>query len=435
MLQTDQMTVLVSMLGAVNETTRGRVLIIGMGISGMAAAGRLHRAGWQPVIIEKAPERRTGGYFVALFGAGREAARRLGFLDRLHDRTSMVPSVDVDRTGRSRPGMSYSDIPGRPWLLLRGDVEEAAYSALPEDVEVRYATVPTAINQDADGVDVTLRDLAAGTVTTERFDLVVGADGLRSTVRQLVFGPHEEHLRRMGYMIAAFEFPGTPAGLAPGAGATLLEPHRAMWVFAFSDHDPTILLTYRTHDVDAEFTRPPIESVRAAFGPKLPGDTLGSVLDAMEKSDTVLFDSVEQVRMDRWHRGRVVLLGDSAWCVTLYAGMGVSSGLMGADLLGEMLERHPHDPATALDSWEKGLRPYLTRYQNAAPSERRIFVMDSRWQILQRRLLPALLKSRLGRKLADRIMQAEDIYRYKTPDVVATILDDLPTRSQESSVA
>lgn len=406
-----------------------------MGISGMATATRLHRSGWRPVIVEKAPQRRTGGYFVALFGAGREAARRLGVLDRLHDRTSAVPSVDLDRDGGTRSGMSYADIPGKPWLMLRGDVEEALYQSLPEGIEVRYSTVPTAIAQDEGGVDVTLHDTAADTLRTERFDLVVGSDGLRSTVRELVFGPHEQHLRRMGYMVAAFEAPETPVGLTPGAGATLLEPDRAMWVFAFSDHAPTILLTYRTDDVDAEFTRPAHESVRSAFGPQPLGSTLGSVLTAMEESDAVLFDSAEQVRMDRWHHGRVVLVGDSAWCVTLYAGMGVSAGLMGADLLGEMLEHHPGDLAAALGAWEAGLRPYLTRYQDAAPDERKIFVMDTRWEILQRRVLPALLKSRLGRKLADRIMRAEDIYRYKTPDIVATILDEQPRPPQEIPVA
>jgi hypothetical protein len=104
-----------------------------------------------------------------------------------------------------------------------------------------------------------------------------------------------------------------------------------------------------------EFTRSPAQSVRAAFGPQQPGSTLGATLDALDSSDAVLFDSVEQVRLDTWHKGRVVLVGDSAWCVTLYAGMGVSSGLAGADLLGTMVERHPDDLDTALTGWERGV--------------------------------------------------------------------------------
>ncbi len=418
-----------------SEDKRGRVLVVGMGISGIATAARLRRAGWTPVIIERAAGRRAGGYFVALFGAGQTAARRLGLLDHLHDRTTTQPAVTIDRTGRKRPGMSYADVPSKPWMMLRGDVEQAAFATLPQDVEVRYSTVPTAIEQDADGVEVTLLNTAAGTATTERFDLVVGADGLRSTVRSLVFGPHEQYLKRLGYMIAAFEYPGTPPGLEPGEGATLLEPDRSMWVFAFADHYPTILLSYRTDDVDAEFTRSPAQSVRAAFGPQAPGSTLGATLDALDDSDAVLFDSVEQVRLDTWHRGRVVLVGDSAWCVTLYAGMGVSSGLAGADLLGAMLERHPDDLGTALVEWERALRPYITHYQDGAPEDRKIFVVDNRTQLLARRVLPILGRTRLGRRLADRIMKADDVVRFKGADIVGEILGDRPTRREEAFVA
>ncbi|WP_253830943.1 FAD-dependent monooxygenase [Prauserella aidingensis] len=404
------------------ENNTGRVLIVGMGISGIATAARLHRAGWTPVIIERAPQRRSGGYFVALFGAGQTAARRLGVLDAMHDRSATTPNLDIDRNGRARPGMAFGDMPGKPWMMLRGDAEKAAFSALPEGVEIRYSTVPTAIEQDPDGVDVTLRDTASGTSTTERFNLVVGADGLRSTVRSLVFGPHQDYLRRLNYMIAAFEYPGTPKGLAPYQGATLLEPDRSMWVFAFSDHNPTILLTYRTDDVDAEFTQPPTERIRAAFGPQPLGDTLGDVIDAVDSTDEVLFDSAEQVHLDTWHRGRVVLVGDSAWCVTLYAGMGVSAGFTGADLLGAMLERHPSDIETALSEWEKALRPYIDHYQETAFDQRKIFVMDNRPQIMLRRAMPKLTKFKLGTRLMERMMRMDDIAEFKNADIVGKAL-------------
>ncbi|MFC9897312.1 FAD-dependent monooxygenase [Nocardia sp. NPDC127579] len=403
-----------------------RVLVVGMGVSGLATAARLHRAGWMPVIVERAPARRSGGYFVLLFGAGRAAAARLGILDAMHNRTTTTPTLDLDRRGRARPGMPMSELPGQPWMMLRGDAEKAAYSALPDDVEVRFSTVPTAIEQDGDGVTVTLRDTAAGTSRTERFDLVVGADGLRSTVRSLVFGPHSRYLKRLDYMIAAFEFPGTPPQLAPQQGATLFEAGRSMWVFPFADHDPTVLLTYRTDDVDAEFTQPPADRVRAAFGPEPLGDLLGAAVAALESAETVLFDSVEQVRMDAWHCGRVVLIGDAAWCVTLYAGMGVSTGFAGADLLGTMLERHPGEVEVALSEWEQVLRPLLAHYQDKGIEQRRIFVMDNRIQILVRRLLPLLSRTALGRRIADRVMDSADIIEFKNADIVGRIVRDLP---------
>lgn len=419
------------------EGSAGRVLVVGMGVSGIATAVRLRAAGWTPVIIERAADRRTGGYFVVLFGAGHEAAERLGILEHLHDRTGPKDNLDIDRGGGARLGMSFSELLGEPWLVLRGDVEQAACAALPDDVEIRFSTVPTAIEQDADGVDVTLLDTAAGTSVTERFELVVGADGLRSTVRSLVFGPHEDHLHRLNYMIAAFEYAGTPPGLAPGQSATMLEPDRSMWIFGFADHDPTILLTYRTDDVDAEFTQPPAERIRAAFGPQPLGEALTRAIAALESADEVLFDSVEQVRMDTWHRGRVVLVGDSAWCVTLFSGVGVSAGLMGADLLGTALERHPRDVETALAEWERSLRPYLNHYQDTAADLRKIFVADNWTQIRIRRMMPLLAKLPFSKPLVARMMRTDEILKHKGADIVDKMLRDLsePGSPERNTVA
>ncbi len=420
-----------------DESSAGRVLVVGMGVSGIATAARLRAAGWTPVIVERAPGRRPGGYFVALFGAGQAAAKRLGMLEHLHDRSPSVPSVDIDRAGRRRPGMSLADAPGKPWMMLRGDAEQAAFATLPADVEIRYSTVPTAIIQDDAGVEVTLLNTASGVSVTERFDLVVGADGLRSTVRRLVFGPHEDYLQRMNYMIAAFEYPGTPSGLAPGEIASLLEPDRSMNVFAFADHNPTVLLTWRTDDVDAEFTGSHADRVREVFGPEPFGATLGAAIAALDSADGALFDSVEQAHMDSWHRGRVVLVGDSAWCVTLYAGMGVSSGLTGAELLGTVLERHPGDIDTALGEWEQTMRPYIDHYQHSAFDQRKIFVMDTQNQIRARRAMTWLRQYKLGRRILDKVMPlgptggAQDP---KSADIVGTALAALPPVTQHATV-
>lgn len=401
----------------------GRVLVVGMGISGIATAIRLHAAGWTPVIIERSAGRRRGGYFMILFSAGRVAAERLGLLDHLHDRRSSLPNYAIDRAGRKEP--MIGGLPGNPWLMLRGDVEQAAHAVLPDDIEIRYSTVPTAIAQDDDEVEVTLLNTAEQTSVTERFDLVVGSDGLRSTVRRLVFGPDENYLHRLNFMIAAYQYTGSLSGLQPGASANLLEPNRSMLVFAFADHDPTILLSYRTDDVDAEFTQSPAERVRAAYGPKAFGATLGDAIDALDTADGVLFDSAERVHMDTWHKGRVVLVGDSAWCATLYSGTGVTAGLVGADLLGAMVEHHPGDIDTALESWEQALRPHIECYQKMGRDQRKLFVADNRVQIGVRRLLLKLGKIPLGERLLSKLFNTPG--SFVSTDIVATALAALPT--------
>lgn len=366
-----------------------------MGISGLATAARLSAAGWSTTLIERSPERRRGGYFVALFGAGRIAAERLGLLERLHDRQSTAPGYAIDRTGRKVLRPTYGDLPGNPWLMLRGDVEAAAYAGLPPDVDVRYATVPIAIAEDGDEVHVALHDTIDDTVTNAVFDLVVACDGLRSTVRRLAFGPHESYLTRLDYMVAAYEYPdGEVAGLGPNENAILQEPGRALWVIAFEDHNPTIMISYRTDDVDAEFTQPPGQRLRQAFGPGDLGVTLGAAIAAVEAlpRSEVLFDSAEQVHMKTWRNGRVVLLGDSAWCTTLYSGMGVSAGLVGAEMLGAMLELHDHNVVAALDDWESALRPYIDDYQRAGRDQRKIFVPNGGWELGVQRAMPLLSK-------------------------------------------
>jgi 2-polyprenyl-6-methoxyphenol hydroxylase-like FAD-dependent oxidoreductase len=234
--------------------------------------------------------------------------------------------------------------------------------------------VPASIEQDADGVDVTLANTADGTSVTERFDLVVGADGLRSTVRKLVFGPHEKYLRRLNHMAVAYQLPGPLSDLHPDDMAILFEPSRSMWIFSFTGSPQTVLLNYRTADVDAEFRQPPAQRARAVFGGEPTGRVLGEVLDALEDAENPLFDSVEQTRMNRWHRGRVVLVGDSAWCVSLYAGMGVSMGMTGADLLGTMLDRYPTDVPRALGEWDSTLRPSVEIFQRNGVEQRQLFV-------------------------------------------------------------
>jgi 2-polyprenyl-6-methoxyphenol hydroxylase-like FAD-dependent oxidoreductase len=401
-----------------NTTSRQRALVVGLGISGAASALRLHRAGWDVVVLEKAPERRRGGYFIALFGTGLAAAERLGIADAVPNRFAPeAVSYDVDRTGRRRRGVSYTDVFGGSRLVVRGDIEDAAFTALPDEVEIRYSTVPIALDQYLDGVDVEIRDLTTETTTVERFDLVVGADGLRSTVRRLAFEPEQSPIRRLNYMIAAFSLPEPVPGYRLQDGLIMAEAGRSVWVFPFADRPPTVLLSYRTDDVDAEFTRPAIDSLRAAYGPEPTGSTLGWLLDQFEKAPDHLFDSAEQVHLDHWHRGRVVLVGDAAWCLTVYSGMGASTGLAGADLLGTMLERHPHDVPRALQDWEDHLRPFIDHHLGSGVSMRGFFTPGNRAELLLRSVMIRLARLPIAGRLLAKMMTNRA--RMKSLDIAA----------------
>jgi 2-polyprenyl-6-methoxyphenol hydroxylase-like FAD-dependent oxidoreductase len=202
----------------------------------------------------------------------------------------------------------------------------------------------------------------------------------------------------------------------------LQEPGRAMYVFPVLGGTPIALLTYRTADVDAEFHQPPAQRVRDIFSSGPTDRELGHVLsqlDNVKDANDVLFDSLEQVRMNRWHAGRVVLVGDAAWCETLLAGMGVSTGLAGAELLGTLLQRYPDDHDRALNTWEARLRPFVDYYQAVGRRRQGAFAPASQWQIKVNRSLSRGGGLPLVSPLVKRLTAAGKGTRMRSADIAA----------------
>ncbi|WP_020579274.1 FAD-dependent monooxygenase [Actinopolymorpha alba] len=342
-----------------------RVIIVGAGIAGLAAALRLGEAGWSPLLIERAPERRGGGYALNLSGLGYDAAERMGLLPALTERAvDAFELAYVTAAGRPRftvPSRTVQAVLGeRNATLLRGDIEAVLYDAVRarvcDPVPIRFGVTVDAVAQDADGVRVTLGD-----GTTEDADLLIGADGLHSRVRELVFGPEREFRRDLNHLIAAFTVDELPAGVRERAFTSVAAVGRTM---SFAHLGPGRMAAFFTHgspDPDAELAMGARAALTRAYGDL--GWIVPDLLAGLDSGSPVYFDSVSQMVVDQWIRGRVVLLGDAAWCVTLFAGYGASLALGGADRLGLALEHQPADIPAALRAWDAELRPMAEKHQ------------------------------------------------------------------------
>ncbi|UFS98186.1 FAD-dependent oxidoreductase [Nocardia huaxiensis] len=347
------------------ESPGRRAMVVGAGIAGLAAALRLRQQGWDVVVIERAPSRRSSGYLVNLHGPGYDAAERLGLLPALNPRDiGFFTSVLVHPDGREKlripAAVTEAAIGDRALSVFRGDLESALYEAVAEFADIRFGTTVRAITQTPDKVEVTLTD-----DTHLCADLLVGADGVHSRVRELVFGPETEFFVDLGHMVGAFPLAKPPAHMPDGVGATYIGPGRTAAVMNLGPERSSAFFAYRCPHPDTDLTLGAAPALTQAFG-----DLGGGPADALAQLDadpgTAYFDSVGQIVMDRWSQGRVVLLGDAAWCVTVFAGYGAALALDGADRLGTALTAHADDIPTALDSWETALRPEVKKRQALA---------------------------------------------------------------------
>jgi 2-polyprenyl-6-methoxyphenol hydroxylase-like FAD-dependent oxidoreductase len=338
-----------------------RAIIIGAGIAGLAAAVRLRQIGWQSLVVERAPQRRSGGYAVTFGGIGYDAAERMGILPALQARAFITNELVYHKpNGQRRFSLTRESIAAtigsRSMNILRGDVETVLYEQVHDSTEIRFGTTVTNIDQDDDAVHATLSD---GTV--EHADLLIGADGLHSTTRALVFGAEENYRLDLDHMVAVYMLDKRPAAITEGTTGTLSAGGRTIAVISVGDGRNVAFFGYRTDRNPGDPADDPHTVLPRVYGDI--GWVVPEILAGMRTAESIYFDTISQIVIDRWSHGRVVLLGDAAWCVTLFAGYGSALAVGGTDLLGTTLHDNPDDLQTALTRWEAELRPEAERKQ------------------------------------------------------------------------
>ena len=196
--------------------------------------------------------------------------------------------------------------------LPRGDLAAAIYDTIDGKVDTIFGDSIAAIEEHGDGVHVSFEEAAP-----RDFDLVIGADGLHSNVRRLVFGPEENFERYLGCKVAACVVDGyRPRDEL--VYVTYNTPGRQVARFALRDDRTMFLFVFRAEHGSAELS--PKHQLHKEFGDA--GWECPSILAALDNVDDLYFDVVSQIRMDRWSRGRVLLIGDAAGCISLLGGEG-----------------------------------------------------------------------------------------------------------------
>lgn len=362
-----------------------RVLICGAGIAGLTLAGLLQRQRHEVLVVERAPHLRDEGYMIDFSGSGYDASERLGLLpelERIHQPVARLTFVDA--RGRERASLPYPVLrerllEGRHFNFMRGELARVLLGWLEGGAGPRFHTTVESFEQRGEGVHARLSDGSEGD-----FDLLVGADGVHSRIRQLAFGPEERFARFVGCHTAAFILERPPAGLRDSeAFTTLTVPGRQVSLYRIRGGRLATLFIHRAAHPAGDCSREAaLRELRTVYGDL---DWLvPEVLEHAPEAPGLYFDDVTQIELPHWSTGRVVLLGDACQCVSLLAGQGASMAVAGAYVLAEELEAAGGDVPAALTRYQQRLQPVITRMQAAGRRMAGWFVPASPWSMALR---------------------------------------------------
>jgi 2-polyprenyl-6-methoxyphenol hydroxylase-like FAD-dependent oxidoreductase len=361
------------------------VLISGASVAGPALAFWLHRYGFRATIVERAPAVRPGGYAVDFRGASVRVLERMGLLAQVQAVQTRIGAITiVDRNNKKVASMPDGFTSGE-LEILRGDLADIFHRATRESTEYIFDDSIAAMEQSSAGVDVLFQS-----GNRRRFDLVVGADGLHSGVRSLAFGDEANFVRYLGYYVSIFTVPNHLHLDRSGLYYGILGKK----VGIFSGGDPreakaSFFFATRPLDFDRRDTEQQKAILRDHFHQE--GWEIPQLLEIMSTAPDFYFDSVSQVKMKKWSAGRIVLLGDAAYCASPLSGMGTGMAVVGAYILAGELTQAGGDYALAFARYESLMRNFVDQCQKIAAggtdwfvprTPLRLWLSNQMWKIL-----------------------------------------------------
>jgi 2-polyprenyl-6-methoxyphenol hydroxylase-like FAD-dependent oxidoreductase len=374
------------------------ILISGAGIAGTTLAYWLKRFGFNPTIVESSPVLREGGHAIDFMGAGFDVAEKMGIISALKSfDINFSKLVFVDSNNKERGSMNYQKIKdflnGRAFTLFRSDLAKVIYQSIGEDVEIIFGDTIAKIDQNEKGVTVTL---SSG--KTRNCDLLVGADGLHSNVRNLVFGNESQFEKYYGYYTSSFTIDNFSLG--NNAFSMYNVPYKQIAVFSKGENKTTAFfifasagkISYQHHDISKQK-----EILKSEF--KNTGWKCRELLYQIDSTKDFYFDTVSQIKMDNWHKGRIALVGDAGYCPSLLSGKGSTLAMVGAYMLAGELKEANGDYKTAFEQYENLFKPFMDKKQKSARSFAKSFIPKSNFGIWLRNKVFMLMSSSLFSKI------------------------------------
>lgn len=346
-----------------------KILISGGGIGGCTLAYFLKQYGFTPVVVEVVPEFKRIGYLLALnLQIGQQIAQRMGLLEELKRfEVPLTKNRWYDMHGRLLKQFeldSETNATVNGLFINRADLHLTLYDAVKNDVEFRFGEEIASIAQNETIVEVTFTN-----GQEEMFDLVIGADGIHSKTRQLVFGKGFE--KYLGQAYFAFIIPDRTETPVAGERELISIRGNGFWI-AYALHSTkksqgkSEVGGYIFHEAQPFVALPPKDrhSYMIEHYGKYDKNFL-HLLETLTEDDFIFHGDMTQIIMPVWHKDRVCLIGDAAYCPTAASGVGASMAMAGAYILAKRLSES-HDYQKVFAAYDAHLRPYMTKIQASA---------------------------------------------------------------------
>ncbi|CAN9087154.1 unnamed protein product [Alternaria alternata] len=384
-----------------SATSPLNILINGSGIAGPVTAYWLHRfmPTCQITILERAPEPRLGGQAVDLRSSCLPIVKKMGVLEKVKEKTTTEVGMQfVYRDGQRRATFEATGEEERQsatseYEILRGDMARIVYELTKNNPQITYIFDEMAIEvqQDESKDGKALVTFKNGKLPPTEFDVVIGADGQMSRTRRMVFGHgpnNDDYLYRLGQYSALFTMPRDPTDTqyaqwynASRGRLFLLRPDQYGTTRAYLAVTDANLS--RFDELDKLLKKGTREEQQAWFAKEFEGAGWQTerCIREMKKADDFYMQQIAQVKMDTWHKGRVALVGDAAYCPSPISGVGTGAAIVGAYVLAGEISRNQEDIPTALANYERVAREYVDKAQKLIPGAPQIANPQTEWGI------------------------------------------------------